>query len=111
MTGARKKLQGTWEIVRYQSDRPIPKEAMPLMGEMFDTLRLKFEGSSASFEIGKTSEKHPFDVADDNGAEFKLVASGGMFDGAQCKFSGDDEWQVVDKGDRWPGTSVLKRVH
>jgi len=110
LTGARKKLQGTWEIVRYQSDRPIPKEAMPLMGEMFDTLRLKFDGANASFLIGKTTEQHPFDVTDDDGSEFRLVARGGMFDGGRCKFASDDEWQVEDKGEHWPGLSVLKRV-
>jgi len=111
ITGTRKKLQGTWEIVRYQSDRPISKEAMPLMGELFDSLRLRFEGTNASFQVGKTTEQHPFDVADDDGSEFRLVARGGMFDGARCKFVADDEWQVVDKGERWPGLSVLKRVH
>src|SRR5262245_60054227 len=94
MSEAQKKLQGTWEIVRYESARPIPKEAMPVMGEMFDALRLHFEGASATFQIGKTSEKLVYDVADESGSEFRLVAKGGMFDGAACKFVSDDQWEV-----------------
>src|SRR4051812_39162103 len=44
-TGIKKRLQGTWEIARYRSDRPIPKEALPIMGELFDSLRMRFDGS------------------------------------------------------------------
>ncbi len=39
-----------------------------------------------------------------------MVAKGGMFDGARCRFVGDDQWEVTDKGSIWPGVSVFKRI-
>jgi hypothetical protein len=42
--GHREKLQGTWEIIRYESESLIPDEAMPLMGAMFEALRIQFDG-------------------------------------------------------------------
>jgi hypothetical protein len=106
-----KKLQGNWEIVKYTSDKPIPNEAMPLMADLFDVLRLRFDGSSAIVKAGKApEERSSFEIADEQGSDFKMVAKGGMFDGARCRFLGDDQWEVTDKGDAWPGVSVLKRV-
>jgi hypothetical protein len=111
MSGVRKRLQGTWEIARYQSDHPIPKEAMPIMGELFDSLRLRFDGSRVVMKAGKTTEEtSAFDVSDEHGDDFTMVAKGGMFDGASCKFLGDDEWEVHDRGTAWPGVSVLRRA-
>ena len=111
LTGAAKKLQGTWEIVQYKSVEPIPKEAMPLMSDLFDTLRIRFDGTDQAVVAGKMpEEKNTFSVDGESGDEFKLVSKGGMFDGAQCKFLGADEWEVVDQGPTWPGTSRLRRV-
>ena len=111
LAGVKKRLQGTWEIARYQSERPIPKEAMPIMGEMFDSLRMRFEGASVVVRAGKsTEEPAAFDVADEQGDSFKMVAKGGMFDGASCRFVADDRWEVADHGTMWPGTSVIKRL-
>ena len=106
-----KKLQGTWEIIKYTSEKPIPNEAMPLMGDLFDVLRLRFEGTSAVTKAGKApEERSTFEIADEQGAEFKMIAKGGMFDGARCKFLDADRWEVTDQGSTWPGVSVLKRV-
>lgn len=111
LAGARKRLQGTWEIARYESDHPIPKEAMPIMGELFDSLRLRFDGAKVVTKAGKaTEESGAFDVADERGDEFRMVAKGGMFDGATCKFLGDDAWEVHDRGTAWPGLTVLRRA-
>lgn len=111
MGGAARKLQGTWEIVKYTSEKPIPNEAMPLMADLFDVLRLRFEGSTAIVKAGKAPEERAaFSIADEQGSEFKMVAKGGMFDGARCRFLGDDQWEVTDKGAAWAGVSVLKRI-
>ena len=109
-SGARKRLQGSWEIVRYESSE-IPKEAMPLMAELFENLRIRFEGATAIVKRGKGAEERtPFEVADEQGDAFKLIASGGMFDGSECRFLGEDEWEATDKGKAWPGVSRLKRT-
>ena len=110
LSPTQKRLQGTWEIVRYESDRPIPQEAMPLMGELFDSLRVRIEGSKATYLAGKTTEQHEYTLAEDDGSQFKLVSNGGMFDGAQLKLVGEDQLEVIDKGEKWPGVTVLKRV-
>jgi hypothetical protein len=110
LSSLQKKLQGTWEIVRYQSDRPIPQEAMPLMGELFDNLRVKIDGGKATYLAGKTTESHEYSLEEEDASGFKLVAKGGMFDGARCKLVGEDEWEVTDRGETWPGVSVLKRL-
>ncbi len=111
LTGARKQLQGNWEIVRYKSDRPIDKAAMPLMGELFEVLRLRFEGGTAFAKAGKAPEERAsFEVADESGEEFRLVVKGGMFDGAKCRFLPDGQWEVTDNGPTWPGVSVLKKL-
>ena len=81
------------------------------MGEMFDTLRMRFDGASVVVRAGKsTEETAAFDVADEQGDSFKMVAKGGMFDGASCRFVADDRWEVADHGTMWPGTSVIKRL-
>jgi hypothetical protein len=111
LSGARKQLQGNWEIVRYQSDRPIDKAAMPLMGELFDVLRLRFDGASVVAKAGTAPEERAsFDVAEESGDAFRLVVKGGMFDGARCRFLAEDQWEVTDKGPTWPGVSILKRT-
>jgi hypothetical protein len=58
-----------------------------------------------------TEETTDFDIADEQGDSFQLVDGGGIFDGARCKFVGDDKWEVIDKGTSWPGTSIIKRAH
>jgi hypothetical protein len=105
------RLQGTWEIVRYQSDANIPGQAMPLMGELFDSLRLRFEPDHALVSTSKTSEER-MEIAIDgeSGDTFTLHTKGSMFDGAACRFLGPDEWEVTDTGRVWPGVSVLRRV-
>ena len=104
-------MNGTWEIVRYQSTRPIPPEAMPLMGELFDVLRVTFDGGNATFVAGKTKEEKPYSLTEESADGFRLVVRGGMFDGAKFHAAGDNRWEVVDDGDRWPGKSVLQRTH
>jgi hypothetical protein len=83
---------------------------MPIMGGLFESLRMRFEGSTLVVRAGKlTEEKVDFEIADEHGDSFQMVAKGGMFDGAHCRFVGDDSWEVVDKGALWPGTSLIKR--
>jgi hypothetical protein len=105
-----KRLQGKWEIVKYQSDRPIPPEAMPLIGDLFEKMRVEIAGNEATYQTGKSRETHAYAVTEAAGDSFKLQAKGGMFDGAECKLVGDDEWVVTDRGSTWPGVSTLKRV-
>jgi hypothetical protein len=109
---ARDRLQGTWEIVRYESDKPIPDEAMPIMGTLFNALRLTFEGSSAIARIdgSRVEERAGFGTSYESGDEFTLVARGFMFDGATCRFTADGQIQVKDVGDKWSGLSTLRRV-
>jgi hypothetical protein len=105
------RLQGTWEIVRYTSERPIPDDAMPLMGDLFDSLRLRFEGEMVGARAGRQAEESAhFTVADEHGDAFRLVAKGGLFDGARCRFVDADTWEVTDHGPTWPGVSLLKRA-
>jgi hypothetical protein len=110
-TGVLGKLQGTWEIVRYQSDANIPGQAMPLMAELFDSLRLRFEPDHALVSTSKTAEER-MEIAIDgeSGDRFTLRTKGSMFDGAACRFLGPDEWEVTDTGRVWPGVSVLRRA-
>ncbi len=105
-SGAQAKLQGTWEIVRYESTEPIPDEAMPLMGELFDSLRLAVHGDKVTIETSESS----FTANENPDGSFKLVTSSGMFDGATCRFVADDTFEVDDRGERWPGKSLLKRA-
>lgn len=110
-TGVAKRLQGAWEIARYQSTRPIPKEAMPIMAELFESLRMRFEGSSVTVHAGKSTEERTlYEITEESGDAFRMIAKGGMFDGAQCRFLDADQWEVVDKGTAWPGTSLMKRT-
>jgi hypothetical protein len=104
------KLQGTWEIIRYESESLIPDEAMPLMGAMFEALRIQFEGSVAIARIEKHEERVPFATENAAGDEFTLVAREWMFDGARCRFTSEGELEIKDKGGRWPGISRLRRV-
>ncbi|MEJ7728910.1 MAG: hypothetical protein WKG00_06825 [Polyangiaceae bacterium] len=105
-----KRLQGKWEIVKYQSDRPIPPEAMPLIGDLFEKMRVEIAGNEATYQTGKSRETHAYSVTQSEGESFKLDAKGGMFDGAECELVSDDEWVVTDRGSTWPGVSTLKRV-
>jgi hypothetical protein len=102
--GTQKRLQGTWEIVKYQSKEPIPPEAMPLMGSMFEDLRLNVREAAVEVE-GKSS---PFQAVDENGESFKLRTDG-MFNNANCKFTSADEFEVDDQGPTWPGKTILHR--
>jgi hypothetical protein len=108
--GPREKLQGTWEIIRYESESLIPDEAMPLMGAMFEALRIQFEGSDAVARIEKHEERVPFSIQSEAGGEFTLVAREWMFDGARCRFTSEGELEIRDKGGRWPGVSRLRRI-
>jgi hypothetical protein len=111
LSGVRKRLQGTWEIVRYKSDARIPDEAMPLMADLFESLRIRFEPDATVVRTSKTDEERSaFLIEDESGDAFKLKTNGGMFDGASCKFLGPDAWEVTDRGKTWPGVSVLKRA-
>ena len=83
---------------------------MPFVGGMFDTLRVRFDGTTATYELGKTKEQHDYSISEQDGSEFKLVAKGGMFDGAKLKLLSEDELEVTDQGDKWPGVTVLRRV-
>jgi hypothetical protein len=107
---SREKLQGTWEIIRYESEALIPDEAMPLMGAMFEALRLQFEGSEAIARIEKHEERVGFSTENEVGDEFTLVAREWMFDGARCRFTSEGELEIRDKGGRWPGVSRLRRI-
>jgi hypothetical protein len=102
--GAQTKLQGTWEIVKYVSKEPIPDEAMPLLGSMFEDLRLKVADDKVEVD-GKAS---PFKAVDDNGETFRL-STDGMFDKATCRFTSPDEFEVDDQGPTWPGKTILRR--
>jgi hypothetical protein len=105
------RLQGTWEIVRYTSDHPIPDDAMPLMGDLFDKLRLRFEGDSVGARAGRQAEERAgFTIEGERGDSFRLVARGGLFDGAKCRFVDPDTWEATDHGPAWPGVSLLRRV-
>ena len=110
-TSIQDRLQGTWEIVSYTSERPIPDDAMSLMGELFDSLRLRFEGDAVSARAGRQAEERArFTIAEERGDAFRLVAKGGLFDGAKCRFVDADTWEATDHGPTWPGVSVLKRA-
>lgn len=104
------KIQGTWEIVRYESEALIPDEAMPLMGAMFEALRIQFEGSEAIARIEKHEERAPFSIQNVTADEFTLVAQEWMFNGARCKLTSEGELEIHDRGGRWPGVSRLRRV-
>lgn len=107
----RARLQGTWEITRYTSEHRIPDDAMPLMGTLFESLRLRFEGGR--FIAGtkpSTEESCEFAIAGEKGDEFTLIAKGGLFDGARCRFVDADTWECADHGPSWPGVSVLRRA-
>lgn len=105
------RLQGTWEIVRYTSDHPIPDDAMPLMGDLFDKLRLHIEGDTVGARAGRQAEERShLVIADEQGDAFRLVAKGGLFDGAKCRFVDADTWEATDHGPAWPGVSLLRRV-
>jgi hypothetical protein len=105
----RGRLQGTWEIVRYQSKNRIPDEAMPLMGELFDSLRLRFSGDRVVVTAGRFSEASDFAVQAGPGGELRLSVRGGMFDGALLRFIDERHVELVDDGKAWPGLSVLER--
>lgn len=109
---ARDRLQGKWEITRYQSDRGIPDEAMPVMATLFSKLRLEFNGRSALARIegSAAQELASFDVGYENGDDFTLFAPGFMFDGAKCRFAAEGVVEIKDTGERWPGVSALKRL-
>jgi hypothetical protein len=105
------RIQGTWEIARYTSEHALPDAAMPLMGELFDSLRIRFDGDSVSARAGKQAEERVrFAITDDRGDSFRLVAKGGLFDGAKCRFVDADTWEATDHGAAWPGVSLLRRV-
>jgi hypothetical protein len=105
------RLQGTWEIVRYTSEHPIPDDAMPLMGDLFDKLRLHIDGDTVGARAGRQAEEHAhLVIADEQGDAFRLVAKGGLFDGAKCRFVDADTWEATDHGPAWPGVSLLRRV-
>jgi hypothetical protein len=106
----REKLQGTWEIIRYESESVIPDEAMPLMGAMFEALRIQFDGSDAVARIEKHEARVTFSIESATADEFTLVAREWMFDGARCRFTGEGELEIKDRGGRWPGVSRLRRV-
>jgi hypothetical protein len=111
MIGARKRLQGTWEIVRYKSAYAVPNDAVPLMADLFDSLRVQFEPTHALVRTSVTSnENMAFEPVEEQGDQFRLQTNGGMFDGALCRFVTPDEWEVVDEGPVWPGVTVLRRV-
>lgn len=101
---AQAKLQGTWEIVKYVSKEPIPAEAMPLLGSMFEDLRFKVADDKVEVD-GKAS---PFKAVDENGETFRL-STDGMFDKATCRFTSPDEFEVDDQGPTWPGKTILRR--
>ncbi len=100
------RLEGTWEIVRYESRDPIPPEVMPLMGEMFENLRVSVHDGAWRVE-GKDS---PFRVVNERGDSFQLETRGGMFDRAACRLNDRGEWEVDDDGPTWPGKTVLRRA-
>lgn len=104
------KLQGTWEIVHYESVSVIPDEAMPLMGSMFNALRITFEGTVAIARIDKVEERMSFATDNEKGDEFTLFANGFMFHGARCRFLPDGLVEITDAGGTWPGVSQLKRI-
>ena len=78
---------------------------MPLMGAMFEDLRLSVHHRAWEVE-GKDS---PFEVVGERGDSFRLK-TGGMFDNASCRLTPTGEWEVVDDGPTWPGKTVLKRA-
>lgn len=106
----RGRLQGSWEIVHYQSKHRIPDEAMPLMGELFDILRLRFSGDRLVVTAGRFSEASDFFVETGPRGALRLTVRGGMFDGAQLRFIDERHVELVDEGKAWPGLSVLERA-
>lgn len=104
------RLQGTWEITRYTSTQRIPEEAMPLMGKLFDVLRLRFDGASLVVTAGTVKESSPFSVEPGGRGKAGLVLRGGMFDGAALRFVDDEHVELVVDGKAWPGVSVLTRT-
>lgn len=106
-----KRLEGTWQIVHFQSDGVIPDEAMPLMADMFESLRIRFDGGTAWSKTEQTvEERMSVTIEDEHGDTFRLRTGGNMFDGAACRFLGPDEVEVVDHGKIWPGVSVIRRI-
>lgn len=111
LDGVRKRLQGTWEIVRYKSANAIPEQAMPLMADLFESLRIRFEPNATVVRTSVTEdERSAFLIENESGDAFTLKTNGGMFDGASCRFVGPDEWEVTDRGKAWPGVSTLRRA-
>jgi hypothetical protein len=107
---AEARMQGTWEIARYESVTVIPDEAMPLMGALFNMLRLEFTGAVAIARIENVEERASFVIESEAGDEFTLFARGWMFDGARCRFTSEGEIEIKDKAGTWPGVSRLRRV-
>jgi hypothetical protein len=103
-------MQGTWEISRYESIEVIPDEAMPIMGALFNGLRLEFSGSVAVARIEKVEERVNFVIEREAADEFTLSAQGWMFDGARFRFTAEGEVEVKDSGGTWPGVSRLRRL-
>jgi hypothetical protein len=77
---------------------------------MFEALRVQFTGAEAVARVGKHEERVSFTVESEAGDEFTLIAREWMFDGARCRFTGEGELEIKDRGGRWPGVSRLRRV-
>jgi hypothetical protein len=88
----------------------IPDEAMPLMGALFNGLRLEFQGTTAIARIEKVEERVSFVIENEKGDDFTLIARGWMFDGARCRFTSEGDVEIRDDGGTWPGMSRLRRV-
>lgn len=110
LTENARRLQGTWEVVHFQTKHPVPEEARPLFGRMFESLHLRFERGVLSVDLGNAHDKYPYAVTDDTGDIFRLRVKSGIFDGSFGRFVDDDTLELVDEGATWPGVSRLRRL-
>lgn len=109
---ARSRLQGTWELVTFESLTPIPEEAVPVLAALHGAVRMRFDGSTVTtFLPGKVGEEScSYEISDEAGDSFTLVTGLGMFRRAQARFVSDDLWEATEKGPTWPGTTRFQRV-
>ena len=108
----RARLQGTWELVAFDSLTPIPDDASPILSKLHGAVRLRFEADSVTtFLPGKTEQETcGYQIEAESGDTFTLVTSAGMFRKAQARFLSADLWEATENGPLWPGTTRFARV-
>lgn len=111
-TGAAAKLQGTWELTKFESLSSVPDEATPILGRLHGVVRLRISGDQiTTFVVGDANEETcSFEILEESGQNFTLVTGLGMFRRAQARFLSDDSWEATENGPTWPGTTRFTRV-